>query len=143
MNSEPTKTAQTEPGSGAPPRRVPWTAWTLMAVSILLETGGQTCLKLGARAVQPGLSELETISQAAGSLWSLAGYACIALQFPVWLGVLKRMELSIAFPLGSLSQITILLASVFVLREGATVSQVAGIGAILFGSLLIVGDGAP
>ncbi len=125
-------------------RRVPWSGWALFALSLLLESCGQLCLKLGARSVPAGLSDLETIGEAATSLWAYGGYACIALQFPVWLGVLARMELSLAFPLGSLAQVTIFLGSVFILGEPASAVQVAGISSIILGSFLIVGeDDAP
>lgn len=125
-------------------RRIPCSGWALFALSLLLESCGQLCLKLGARSVPAGLSDLETIGEAATSLWAYGGYACIALQFPVWLGVLARMELSLAFPLGSLAQVTIFLGSVFILGESASVSQVAGIASIILGSFLIVGeDDAP
>ena len=126
------------PASG---RRIPWSGWLLLAASLLLESCGQLCLKLGARSVPAGLSDLETIGEAATSVWAYGGYACIALQFPVWLGVLARLELSLAFPLSSLSQVTILLASVFILGERATFPQVAGIASIILGSFLILADG--
>lgn len=121
-------------------KTVSWTGWMLLGCWILLETAAQIGFKLGASAAGTGLSELETIGEAAGNGWSIFAYVCTALEFPIWLAVLARLDLSLAFPLSSLSQVTILIASLYVLGEHAGWMHVLGIGSILIGTLLILGE---
>ncbi len=119
--------------------RVSWTGWCLLVTCILLETAAQLLFKVGATQAGSGLSNLETVRNAAGSHWAILGYVCMALQFPVWLGVLARMDLSLAFPAGSLSQVTILLGSVFLLSEQVSLIHLIGIALILLGIFMLLG----
>ena len=124
------------------PARVPLMGWLLLLACIVLESAAQLFYKMSATSAGTGLSDLDFISAAVGSNWALLGYVCMALQFPVWLGVLARMDLSLAFPLTSLSQVTILVGSVLLLSEHVDSVRLVGIGAILIGTMLVVGDEA-
>jgi drug/metabolite transporter (DMT)-like permease len=112
----------------------------LIAATILLDVFGQLGFKLGLNRAD--VSD----SSAAGHVfwlrlftqpWLLFGIAAYALEFFLWLAVLSRIELSIAFPLASLSYCGVLLASRVVLGEKISRRRWTGCGLITLGAALV------
>lgn len=54
-----------------------------------------------------------------------------------WLVVLSRIDLSLAYPLGSINYIFVVLSSALLLHEDVPPLRIAGIGLILLGILVI------
>ena len=117
-----------------------WLGLTLLISSIVLSAAGQLCLKAG-------MQELH----AAGSWWAngyapivwtavgLVAYGCSLL---VWLAVLVRYPLSVAYPVLSLSYILVYLGATNwpLLAETATPMRTAGTLLILAGVALVSVD---
>jgi undecaprenyl phosphate-alpha-L-ara4N flippase subunit ArnF len=71
--------------------------------------------------------------------WVLGGLGCYALSMMFWLAALTRYELSMAYPLLSLSYVLVYLGAVWWPRLGETVSfaKTAGIVLIVLGVVLV------
>ncbi|HYM31136.1 MAG TPA: EamA family transporter [Candidatus Cybelea sp.] len=117
-----------------------WTLglWTLLLLS---DTGGQLFLKLGSSAVAGLPFGSGWIAHAATAPWVLAGVACYASSFFMWMVILNRTSLSFAFPVTALVYITVLLASWFALGEVIDGWRWTGVAVILFGVFVLGGDG--
>jgi len=123
--------------NAALPSRSRWLrhmAWVCLPV---LSTAGQVTMKLAAGALQ---------TQPFGLGWMLAAAACPyvwmvlaleALNFIVWMDILKRHALGIAFPLSSIAYVSIVLASRWLFHEPIEALQMAGMTLILIGILLM------
>jgi len=67
----------------------------------------------------------------------VAGIFGFALSMLVWLYVLSRVELSIAYPFVALNYVLILFASHFLLKETITPVKIMGVAVIVIGVYLI------
>ncbi len=113
----------------------------LIFISVLLGATGQVLLKMGALRLG-GVADLGLL------LWRiltnphiLAGFALYGVASVLWIVVLSRAPLSLAYPLLSLGYVLVLLASAYVFGETIPAVRVAGIAAILVG-LVLVGSSA-
>ncbi len=109
----------------------------LILVSVLLGAVGQVLLKMGALRVGP-------VSDLGALLWRivtsphiLAGFALYGVASVLWIVVLSRAPLSLAYPLLSLGYVAVLLASAYVFGEAIPALRVAGIAAIILGLVLV------
>lgn len=108
---------------------------TLYVASALLTACGLTWIKY--ELAQHGLPMLATIA-----LWPAARLAAGAGVYlsgmVLWLAVLGRNQMSIAYPIGiGLSLVTTTLAAMLVLGEPVGVLRLVGVGAILGGAVCI------
>jgi len=97
---------------------------------------GQLTLRTAMNAF--GDASLGTIAVKALStplVW--AGAAMYLMSAASWLVVLSRIDLSLAYPLGSVNYIFVVLASAVLLDEAVTLQRWAGVGLILLGILVI------
>jgi drug/metabolite transporter (DMT)-like permease len=81
-------------------------------------------------------------SVAAGSnktFWVGLGLAAFAVEGVLWTGALHALDLSVAYPLGSLSFIAVTILSQWLLREAVPRQRWLGAGLILAGTALIGG----
>lgn len=115
--------------------------YLLAALSILLGGIGQFLLKLGADRIKPEASLWL-------SLWRLLwipqlslGLLCFGTSFLLWIFVLRRLPLSIAYPMVSLNYLIVTLLAVLVLHERFTLSKAVGLGLIMLGVAVISGRG--
>ncbi len=67
----------------------------------------------------------------------IAGLSCYVLSVVAWLMVLSRVEVGIAYPMVSLGYIVTAIASSYLFHENLSISQIVGIGIIIFGVILI------
>ncbi|KTR04299.1 hypothetical protein NS365_15585 [Aureimonas ureilytica] len=92
-----------------------------LGLTILLDVGGQLLFKLGLDGdesqAQP---ERGLIRRVLGSPTIAGGVALYAVEFGCWLFVLSRLDLSLAFPIATLSYVGVVLASRLFLREAVS-----------------------
>jgi multidrug transporter EmrE-like cation transporter len=100
----------------------------LVLCSTLLEAIGQLSLKTSATASSGSRRKFT---------WLAAGVGCLALEAVVWSGVLRLLELSIAYPMGSLTFVAVTLLSGFYLHEKVNRQRWLGVGLILGGTALV------
>jgi multidrug transporter EmrE-like cation transporter len=109
----------------------------LLGAYAVLSVASLLLLKLGAPAAREAGLDLARIPAAALAQLA-AGVALYAASFAVWLAVLARLELSVAYPVAiGLTLAGISLASVVVLRESIGLLHLAGI-ALIFGGIVLV-----
>jgi drug/metabolite transporter (DMT)-like permease len=119
-------------------------SWILLAVSIALDTAGTVLFKQGVNQLpaQRIKNWHGWLALVAGSLQRkeiLLGLAIYIFEYIAWLGFLSYTPLSVAFPLSSIHNITILAASRLLLREAVGKSRWIGSLLIVAGIFLIGG----
>ena len=110
-------------------------AWVLLLV---FDTAVQLCFKLGSASLT-GTEGLDWLLTGLTSPWILAGGACYFGAFVTWTAILRRHDLSLAFPVTSLGYVSVLLASAWLLGETVDLWRWAGVGLISAGFLCLVG----
>jgi drug/metabolite transporter (DMT)-like permease len=118
---------------------------TLASIGLLLfavasAATGQVMLKHGmqvatSRAAQSGGS---LVVRAATSPWVLIGLVVFAISAVAWLGALSKVPLSVAYPFNALGYLVILIASIVVLHEKASVLTWVGSVLVVSGLLIVV-----
>ena len=109
----------------------------LLVLSVSLMAAGQLCMRRGMLAFGP----IESAAAFGNLVWGgiispgtipfvWLGMIVYALAIMVWLQVLSRMDLSIAFPMMSLSYVLVYLGAALwpALDEAITVGRLAGTG---------------
>lgn len=109
----------------------------LWAGLIGLDTAAQLLFKLAAQSLgHPELSLrwLHMIAQSA-VFWAAA--MCLVLTFPIWMLILRRSQLNLAFPATALTYIGVIGGSQWVFGESIDTVQYAGIVLIVIGVALL------
>jgi multidrug transporter EmrE-like cation transporter len=113
----------------------------LVASAVLLATFGQILLKAGTNAVGPFAFTLENALpvglQLALEPRILAGTACYAVGFVVWVMALSRVEVSIAYPMLSIGFALNALLAWWLLGEAVTPLRLIGIAIIIAGVFVV------
>ncbi len=111
---------------------------TLLAVagSIATSVGAQLLLRHGMEDLQD-LGGIALYLAALGSWWVPAGIVASLVSTAAWLVVLSRLDLAVAYPLGSLNYVLVTLLSATVLSETVPPLRWAGTALILAGILII------
>ncbi|PTV77480.1 DMT family transporter [Agrobacterium pusense] len=73
--------------------------------------------------------------------WFLAGMSCYALSIGVWMLVLGKLEVSLAYPLLSIGYIIAAVIGYFYLGESVGVMRIAGIALICAGIVVLARGG--
>ncbi|PKQ20023.1 MAG: transporter [Actinobacteria bacterium HGW-Actinobacteria-6] len=115
--------------SSSPPRTA---SYALIAASIVAASAGQALMKAGLGGIDGAGSAILVLASAAGRPVVWAGLIAYALSSALWLVVLSRVELSVAYPLGSLSYVIVVLVSL-VLGEVVSPLRWLGVALIMFG----------
>jgi len=112
----------------------------LLLFAVIAAAGGQLMLKygMGAAAARAHHTGGSLLFAAAVSPWVLGGLAVFAVSAVAWLGVLSRVPLSIAYPFNALGYIAILVLSIVVLHERASLLTWAGSVLVVSGLLIVV-----
>ncbi len=109
----------------------------LIFTSVVLGAVGQVLLKMGALRVG-GVADVGLLLwRIVTNPYILAGFALYGVASVLWIVVLSRAPLSLAYPLLSLGYVLVLLASAYVFGETIPAVRVAGIAAILVGLVLV------
>jgi multidrug transporter EmrE-like cation transporter len=117
--------------------------WWMILVSVASGVTGQTFLKLGTERAGNGadggiLSLIGSIVTSPLTLLGLFFYGCGAL---AWIAVLRRMDLSYAYPFLALNFVLIALVSYLFLGEAVPALRWLGIGIICIGILVVARAG--
>jgi multidrug transporter EmrE-like cation transporter len=97
----------------------------LVLCAVSLEAGVQLSLKKTSGA------------SADANKWLALAVVCFTLNAVVWTFVLRMLDVSVAYPLGSLSFVMVAVLSKFILKENVTGKRWAGICFILCGTALV------
>lgn len=118
-----------------------WTVLTLIFISVTISAVAQVTLKQGmsSAAVQQSLAGgwLEIVIAVASSLYVWLGLIFYALGAVLWLGVLAKADVSIAYPFVGLGFILTALFGVFLLGEAFSVIRFVGTCLVVLGIILV------
>jgi drug/metabolite transporter (DMT)-like permease len=105
----------------------------LFALTVVLDVAGQTAFKLGLSSP----SDAPLWKRVATSPMAMAGFAAYAVELVLWLAVLSRAPLSVAFPLAALSYCGVLVTSRLILRERVSPRRWLGASIVTLGVALV------
>jgi len=108
----------------------------------LLTAVSQIAVKLAAGALAGEPFGLTWLRMAAESPYIWLFLACEIVNFAVWLAILKRHALSVAFSLSSIGYVSVLLASWLFFHEPMQTLQLTG-AAIILAGIIVIGSAAP
>lgn len=115
-------------------------SWWLILLSVMSGVLGQLCLKMGL-SNPPAGSQSDGLMGLAmaiiGSPLVILGLFLYALGALAWISVLRRMDLSYAYPFLALNFVLITLVARFVLGEAVPPMRWLGIGVICVGILVV------
>ncbi len=103
----------------------------LIIIPILLITLGQVSAKHGMNLFQDNNKIYYSI------IFLSIGYMALILRGVIWIVILKKHDLSSAYPLISLSYVFIILLSYFLFSEPLSIEKITGALLIIIGVLLI------
>ena len=109
----------------------------LVLIGVFLNTIAQLCLKQGMSSIGAVRLSMTGFFVMLENVWAnlfiLGGLICYVLSFIVWLAVLSRVEVSIAYPMLSIGYIVTAFAGWYLWGETLTFSKMLGIGLICSG----------
>ncbi len=115
--------------------------WILVLTAVFINAAAQLLLKVGARALNEFAFNVGNIVpillKLASNGFILGGLACYVVSVLVWIVLLSRVEVSLAYPLVSLGYIVTALAAWWLFGEHLSTERVTGVAVILFGVFLI------
>ncbi|MFC0216249.1 EamA family transporter [Paenibacillus chartarius] len=109
--------------------------YILLAINILLLVAGQTVWKIGLTKL--GGLQLSNWSHVLLSPYILLGIVCYGAATVLWLSILSRLPLSVAYPMQSAAYVVALLIAAFVLREVVPPHRWIGVMVILSGIVIV------
>jgi multidrug transporter EmrE-like cation transporter len=112
----------------------------LAVLCVLLSALAQLAMKAGMAAAGPGHALGHTYVQALTSGWVWGGLGLYGLSAVLWLWVLSRLDVSLAYPLVSLGFVLTMLAGVLWLGEPWSWQRVGGAALIVAGVALLAAD---
>lgn len=111
--------------------------FALIIFGVTLNTVAQLCLKQGMLSVGTVTMELaglvDLIIKAATNSFIMLGLACYAASFAVWLVVLSRVEVSMAYPMLSIGYIVTAVFGYYFWGESLGIYKMTGIFLICTG----------
>jgi len=112
----------------------------LVLFSVLAAAGGQLILKHGMQLAtnKQKAAGGSLVIGAATSPWVWLGLAVFGISAVVWLVVLSRVPLSLAYPFNAFGYLVILTASIVVLHERANLFTWAGTTLVVAGLVIVV-----
>ncbi|MHC8318013.1 DMT family transporter [Pseudomonas sp. LB3P31] len=110
--------------------------WILL---IGLESAGQIATKVGGDQLGQMDFNLQWLLAVAGNTGVWLAIACYVGAFFVWMLILRRSHLSLAFPLSSLVFVGVLLGSWLWLGEHISVLHWVGVAVIMAGVVMLAG----
>jgi multidrug transporter EmrE-like cation transporter len=120
---------------------IPLFIWIGAMVSILLSAAAQLLMKIGMTNLRTAghidVASVNTIMSVIFDRWVFSGLACYGLSAALWLVVLSRLPLSMAYPLIAVGIAIVVLMSAFALGETIGLAHAAGVALIICGVLLI------
>jgi len=118
---------------------MPLKIFLLILGSVSLNSMAQICLRKGMLAIG-GLNMQQPLTTAiavALNPFVIMGMACYAFSILSWMGVLSKVEVSVAYPFLSIGYILAAVMGYYFLSEAITPMRIAGIGLICAGLFCI------
>ena len=117
--------------------------WWMILVSVASGVAGQTFLKIGTERAGSGADggPIALIYSIVTSPLTLLGLFFYGIGALAWIAVLRRMDLSHAYPFLALNFVLIALVSYLVLGEAVPAARWLGIGIICIGILVVARAG--
>lgn len=106
----------------------------LFLAACLLTCSGQIAQKF---AVEGWRAQPQDWRQKLGSAWLWTALLCLGLGLLVWLLVLQRLEVGIAYPMLSLNFVLVTLVARFVFHEPIDRRHWLGVGLVIAGVVLL------
>jgi len=118
-----------------------WRTLGLLLIGILFSVSGELMLKhgmnkVGTLSLNPTLF-ISSLVRTFTTPYVLAGFALVFCGSIFWLAVISRIQLSIAYPMLSLSYVIALLASWRLFGEQPTATKLVGVVIIVLGVVVI------
>ena len=110
--------------------------YVLAIISIMLGAVGQFILKLVAGELQTG-SGIWQLGLSMLNLKMILAIACFVTSMLMWIFVLRKLELSIAYPMVSLGYVFVMLLSFYFLQEQLYLTKLLGTGLIVSGVVVL------
>jgi drug/metabolite transporter (DMT)-like permease len=109
-------------------------------ISILLTSIGQLLLKKGSLSLrsEDHFSLMAQLWRVSTNLYVLGGLGVYALSTVIWLYVLSKMKLSVAYPFVSLSYVFVMIGSHYLLGESILWNQKIAMAFIIVGILFLI-----
>ncbi|WP_312689818.1 4-amino-4-deoxy-L-arabinose-phosphoundecaprenol flippase subunit ArnE [Kosakonia sp.] len=107
------------------------TSWFLLALASLLSCVGQLCQKQATRPGKAGERGRHI------GLWLGLALVALGAGMALWLLVLQRIPVGVAYPMLSLNFIWVTLAARFIWRERVTARHAVGVTLIMAGIVLL------
>lgn len=114
-----------------------FTLMLLVATSVGMSALAQTLLKMGAVSAAPAAGAANALWAYATSPHILAGFALYGLGAVVWIFVLARLPLSVAYPFVGLGFIATMLLGGLVLGESLSAMRIAGTLMVAAGCVMV------
>lgn len=115
--------------------------FSLVLSSVLLNTIAQILLKQTMNSIGAFVFSWASILpiglQVLFNVYFLVGMACYVFSVFIWLLVLSKLAVGIAYPMASLGYITTAIAAYIFLGESFSISRLIGIVIIIFGVYLV------
>lgn len=115
--------------------------WALLLTGVFLNACAQLLLKFGVDKIGHfsfSFSHLWPVAwKLATNYFIILGLACYVISVIVWLMVLSRVPVGLAYPMVSIGYIITAIAGYFLLGESLTVTRVTGILVIIIGVYLV------
>jgi len=113
--------------------------WLLLGV--FLNAGAQLLLKAGAQRISDmsfSLANFIPISmQLATNPFIILGIICYVISVIIWIGVLSRVDVSVAYPMISLGYVVNAIAAYYLFGEALSAMRMSGIFIILIGVYMV------
>lgn len=116
-------------------------ALLLALLCVCLTAMAQVLLKMGMssapiqQAMSNGMRSVYWLALTSPAIWG--GMICFGASAGLWLLVLGKLEVSLAYPLVSLGVVLTTLAGIFILGESASIYKVLGVTLIVGGVLVL------
>ena len=107
----------------------------LLMTNVILMALGQVLFKQGAKAFNA--LQWSSLLNVASNPYILSGVAVYGFSTVLWVYILSRMKLSLAYPTQSFSYVLVMLAAVFLFKEPVSVKQWIGVGFIMVGVVFV------
>lgn len=118
-----------------------YTMFILILFNVLLNTTAQVTLKMGMDKIGAfdfnWQNLLPISSKVISSPWIISGMLIYVGSVTIWLIVLSRIPVSVAYPIASLGYVTSTIAAYYLCGETITLSKTLGIIIILIGVYLV------
>jgi multidrug transporter EmrE-like cation transporter len=112
----------------------------LVLIGVLLNAVAQLLIKAGTKALGTLISPegpVDTVMRILLQPYILAGLASYVVSVPVWIVVLSRVPVSVAYPMLSIGYVVNCVFGYLLFKENLTLLKVLGIGIIIVGVILV------